>query len=64
MSQFNRCSTKAAPWHVVPADDKANARLIISQTIVDTLEDLKVSYPKLDPEQLKQLQAIRKLLLK
>ena len=57
-------STRIAPWYVVPADDKANARLIISQIIVDTLEDLKLNYPKLDSEQLKRLKAIRNKLLK
>jgi len=57
-------STRASPWYVVPADDKANAGLIISQIILDTLEDLKLTYPKVDAEQRKRLQAIRKLLLK
>ncbi len=32
-------STDDAPWYVVPADDKQNARLIVSQIILDTLED-------------------------
>jgi len=55
-------STRYAPWHVVPADDKENARLIISQTILDTLESLKMSYPKLGGKQREELQSIRKLL--
>lgn len=38
-------STRAAPWYVVPADDKKNARLIISQTIQDALGELQLSYP-------------------
>ena len=57
-------STKTAPWHVVPADDKENARLIISQIIVDTLDDLKMRYPKPDKGHRKELLAIRKLLAK
>jgi len=57
-------STAHAPWHVVPADDKENARLIISQIILDTLKDLKMSYPRPDRERRKELQSLRKLLVK
>ena len=57
-------STRRAPWYVVPADDKENARLIVSQIIVDTLDELKLSYPKPPPDHKKQLLAIRKLLEK
>jgi polyphosphate kinase 2 (PPK2 family) len=39
-------STDAAPWYVVPADDKENARLIVSRILLDTFEDLDMSYPK------------------
>ena len=50
MKAYEAClsatSTKHAPWYVVPADDKENARLIISQIILDTLKELKMSYPK------------------
>lgn len=57
-------STKFAPWYVIPADDKENARLITSQIILDTFGKLKMSYPKLDEEQQKDLSSIRKLLEK
>src|ERR1700690_2766979 len=40
-------STKTAPWHVVPADDKYNARLIVSRVVIDARQGLKMSYPKL-----------------
>tara|TARA_R110002049_G_scaffold84118_3_gene214099 strand:- start:608 stop:1471 length:864 start_codon:yes stop_codon:yes gene_type:complete len=53
-------STETAPWYVVPADDKHNARLIISQTILDTLNGLKMSYPQPSPARLKELKDIRK----
>ena len=43
-------SIEVAPWYVVPADDKENARLIMSQVLIEELESLKMSYPKL-PEQ-------------
>ncbi len=66
MDAYEEClsatSTKHAPWYVVPADDKLNARLIISQILVDTLASLKLSYPATTAERQKELQAIRKQL--
>ena len=53
-------STDEAPWYVVPADDKENARLIVSQIVLDTFDGLKMSYPKTSAEREKNLQAIRK----
>jgi PPK2 family polyphosphate:nucleotide phosphotransferase len=55
-------STEHAPWFVVPADDKLNARLIISQAVLDALNDLKMRYPASDKQRLKELQSFRKLL--
>jgi polyphosphate kinase 2 (PPK2 family) len=55
-------STDHAPWYVVPADDKENARLIISQVILDTLDSLKMSYPETSKAHHRELQAIRKSL--
>jgi PPK2 family polyphosphate:nucleotide phosphotransferase len=57
-------STKESPWYAVPADDKPNARLIVSQIIVETLEGLKMRYPEVGAEKRKQLQAIRRRLTK
>jgi PPK2 family polyphosphate:nucleotide phosphotransferase len=57
-------SPKIAPWYVVPADDKENARLIISQVILDSLDKLKMSYPKPDKARRKELESMRKLLEK
>ena len=57
-------STDHAPWFVVPADDKENARLIISHIVLDTLEKLKMSYPAPSKERRKELQSIRKQLVK
>jgi PPK2 family polyphosphate:nucleotide phosphotransferase len=56
-------STKAAPWHVVPADDKLNARLIISRIIIESLKGLGLSYPKASPERHRELLAVRKKLI-
>jgi PPK2 family polyphosphate:nucleotide phosphotransferase len=52
-------SSRHAPWYVVPADNKWYTRLVVAAAIVDTLQDLKLSYPKVDPEKQKQLQAAR-----
>jgi PPK2 family polyphosphate:nucleotide phosphotransferase len=57
-------STRRAPWYVVPADDKKNARLIVSATIVDALRRLKMHYPEPSPELQKKLSSIRQLLAK
>jgi PPK2 family polyphosphate:nucleotide phosphotransferase len=57
-------STDHAPWYVVPADDKENARLIVSQIVLDTFDDLKMSYPKVSAERKQELLAIRKQLSK
>ena len=56
-------SSKQAPWYVVPADDKENARLIIADIIVDTLRDMQLDYPKLSSEQQQELAQAKKLLL-
>ena len=53
-----------APWYIVPADDKENAHLIISRTILDTLKSLKMSYPKSDAQRQKVLLQMRKGLLR
>ena len=57
-------SSREAPWYVVPADDKKNARLIISRTILDTLHGLKMAYPELSKKQQKELRELRRLLTK
>jgi len=57
-------STRTAPWYVVPADDKETTQLIVSHVILNTLRDLKLAYPKLGPEQRKELEDARKLLEK
>jgi PPK2 family polyphosphate:nucleotide phosphotransferase len=55
-------STHHSPWYIVPADDKENARLIVSQIVVDALSELKMAYPKTTPKRRRELQSIRKLL--
>jgi PPK2 family polyphosphate:nucleotide phosphotransferase len=61
---LNATSTHHAPWYVVPADDKDNARLIVSQIVLDSLRALKMAYPKTTPKRESELDAIRKELEK
>ncbi|MEJ8814354.1 ADP-polyphosphate phosphotransferase [Variovorax ureilyticus] len=55
-------STEIAPWYVVPADDKDNARLIVSQIVLEAFRKLKMHYPKIDEERRKELLAIHERL--
>ncbi len=68
MRAYEEClgatSTKHAPWYVVPADDKKNARLIVSRVITDALKALPMRYPEVDDTRRAQLEEIRALLLK
>ena len=68
MKAYEEClsatSTRDAPWYVVPADDKENARLIVSQIILDTLKALKMTYPESNAKRRQELQTIRKQLAK
>ncbi len=57
-------ATPHAPWFVIPADNKWFTRLVVAAAIVHTLEDLDLSYPKVDPKRLKELEAARKTLLR
>ena len=61
---LNATSTHHAPWYVVPADDKENARLIVSQIVLDALGELKMAYPRTTAKRQRELKAIRKLLTK
>ena len=55
-------STHHAPWYVVPADDKENARLIVSQIVLDALNELNMAYPKTTAKRRRELKSIRKQL--
>ena len=59
---FRATSTHRAPWYVVPADDKENARLIVSQIVLDVMGELKMTYPKTTAKRRLELHAIQKLL--
>jgi PPK2 family polyphosphate:nucleotide phosphotransferase len=59
---IKRTASEHAPWYVVPADNKWYARLVVAAAITETLEDLKLDYPKVGSEQRKQLQEAKKIL--
>ena len=59
---LNATSTDHAPWFVVPADAKENARLIVSQIVLDTLDELQMAYPRTTAKRERELKSMRKLL--
>jgi PPK2 family polyphosphate:nucleotide phosphotransferase len=68
MKAYEEClqatTSHHAPWYVVPADDKENARLIVSQIVLDALERLKMAYPRTTEKRRLELHSIKKLLAK
>ena len=66
MKAYEKClsatSTRHCPWYIVPADDKRNARLIVSRVVLDTFEALQLAYPKTSSARRRELQALRKRL--
>jgi len=66
MKAYEAClgatSTHAAPWYVVPADDKKNGRVIVSSIVLSTLKGLKLRYPKPGRERRTELLDIKKQL--
>ena len=67
MRAYEEClsatSTEHAPWYVVPADDKLNARLICSQIVLDTVAGLRLSFPTTTPQRRRELKSLRKHLV-
>lgn len=68
MQAYEAClsatSSKIAPWYVVPADDKENARLIISRIVLDTFRSLNMRYPETSAKRQQELQLIRQQLMR
>ncbi len=68
MNAYEECleatSTRHAPWYAVPADDKENARLVVSAIVLDALNELKLAYPKTTAKHRAELESIRKQLAK
>ena len=68
MRVYGKCltatSTHRAPWFVVPADDKRNARLIVSKILLDTFLALDLKFPETTPARRAELAAMRAQLAK
>ena len=68
MKAYEECmrhtSTRESPWYVVPADDKENARLIVSEIVVHALERLKMAFPETSAKRRRELRSLRKVLAK
>jgi PPK2 family polyphosphate:nucleotide phosphotransferase len=66
MRAYEKCmsatSSKHAPWYIVPADDKHNARLIVSRIVLDTIDGLQLSYPKTSAARRRELRELRRQL--
>ena len=56
-------STQAAPWHVVPADHKWFARVVIGSAIVSALDRLDLHFPKVDKADRSEFKQVREALL-
>lgn len=55
-------ATKAAPWYVVPADNKWFTRVVVAAAVIDVLDSLDLKYPKADDSKLKELAAAERAL--
>ncbi|HWZ42322.1 MAG TPA: polyphosphate kinase 2 family protein [Candidatus Saccharimonadales bacterium] len=68
MSAYNdlicHTATPAAPWYVVPADHKYVTHAVVCAAVIETLQDLKLSFPQVDPKRRKDLEAVRAALEK
>jgi PPK2 family polyphosphate:nucleotide phosphotransferase len=66
MKAYEKClshtSTELAPWYVIPADDKQNARLIVANVVLDSLRSMKMHYPRTSAARRRELRAIRRRL--
>jgi PPK2 family polyphosphate:nucleotide phosphotransferase len=56
-------ATPEAPWYVVPADNKWFTRVVVAAAVIEALASLKLTYPSVGPEKLKELAAARRALL-
>jgi polyphosphate kinase 2 (PPK2 family) len=68
MQVYGQClaatSTEDSPWYIVPADDKDDARLIVSQIVLDALTGMKMQYPVVSAARRRELLSIRRRLAK
>lgn len=57
---IRKTSTKNSPWYVVPADNKAFARIVVASAVIDALDSLNLKYPVVSKEKMAELQAVKK----
>lgn len=60
---INNTSSEHAPWYVIPADDKKNMRLMVSQLILEKLKSLKIEYPAIDHKRKEELNKFKQIIL-
>jgi polyphosphate kinase 2 (PPK2 family) len=56
-------SAEHAPWHVIPADNKWFARLMVAAALVEALERLDLGFPKVEGEALREMMQVKEALL-
>jgi len=56
---IRQTATTGAPWYVVPADNKWFTRLVVAAVVIDSLESIKPSFPKLDEDKMRELASAR-----
>jgi PPK2 family polyphosphate:nucleotide phosphotransferase len=68
MKAYEKClshtSTELAPWYVIPADDKQNARLIVASVVLESLRSMKMHYPRTSAARRRELRVIRRRLMR
>lgn len=57
-------ATDYAPWYVVPADNKWFTRVVVAAAVIDALAELKLSYPEVGKDKLKEVAAAKRALMK
>ena len=55
-------ATKAAPWYIVPADNKWFTRVVVAAAVVEALDSLNLKYPKVSESKLKELAGAKRAL--
>jgi len=57
-------ASEAAPWYIVPADNKWFTRVVVAAAVIETLDSLGLEYPKVDEDKLRELAAAKRALTK
>jgi len=60
---IQKTSTEESPWYVVPADNKSYARIVIASAIIHVMDQMDLEYPRVSPEKIEELKAIKATLL-